>query len=363
MRPPDIKLIPVPFDDLPGWGLDDHRAAFAAFGRSARRLCDRAAAGTAPRTSDPLLAILRTALEIRNPSAEVARAFFERLFTPHEVVADEQATGLLTGYYEPVLEGSRVQTDEFTVPLLRRPADLVNLVDESERAAMAHGLTHARKTATGIEPYATRTEIEEGALASQALEIVWLRDPVEAFFLHIQGSGEIRCVDGTRMRLTYDGKNGHPYTSVGRVLIDAGLFPADEMSLDALKDWLRADPERGKTAMRSNASYIFFRELRPDEGDEPLGTMEIPLTPGRSLAVDTAYHEIGTPIYVVASELRLATGAGGLERLMIAQDVGSAIRGPERGDYFYGSGDEAGRLAGITKHAVRFTVLRPNAVS
>jgi membrane-bound lytic murein transglycosylase A len=304
-------------------------------------------------------AVCGVALQSSGPAA--ARAWFEHTFTPHRVEHSE-GQGLLTGYYEPVIDGAREPGGPFTVPILRRPPDLVNLVAESERGAKAHALTHARRVPDGnLETYATRTEIENGCLSGQGLELVFLADPVDAFFLHVQGSGRIRMPDGRLVRITYDGKNGHPYTSVGRYLIDAGLFPADQMSLDALKVWLRADPSRGREVMRQNASYVFFRELTGSQAEAPFGTMEIHLTTGRSLAVDTRFHAIGTPVFVTAPSLVHAGDSGGFHRLMVAQDVGSAIRGPERGDIYFGSGDEAGVLAGHTKHPGHFFVLLPRS--
>lgn len=316
-----------------------------------------------PESPEALLRVARIAVDGSGKVREAgdAREFFEMHFIPHRVVHAEPQ-GLLTGYYEPVIAGSRTRTGRFTVPVLRRPADLVNLVADSERGAKADALTHARRTATGTEPYATRAEIEEGALAGQGLELVWLEDPVDAFFLHVQGSGLIAFADGTTARITYDGKNGHPYTSVGRYLIDAGLFPADQMSLDALKDFLKADSARGIAAMRQNKSYIFFRELTGEAAASALGAMEIPLSDHRSLAVDTRYHDLGTPIYVVSPSLTHAGRPDGFYRLMVAQDVGSAIRGPERGDIYFGTGDEAGANAGCTKHPGNFFVLLPEAV-
>lgn len=356
----ETRYQPVAFSALPHWAADDHAAAFAAFLVSSRRLLQRALEGAAPATPQPLLDAARRALDLSEPSLsrDDARLFFERVFIPHRVLHGEPH-GLLTGYYEPVISGSRRRTGRYTVPVLRRPADLVNLVAESERGAKAEGLTHARQGAGGLEPYATREEIECGALGAQGLELVWLEDPVDAFFLHVQGSGMIALDDGTRVRITYDGKNGHPYTSVGRYLIDAGLFPADRMSLNALKDWLRADPARGLSAMRQNKSYVFFRELTGAQAGAALGAMEIPLSDHRSLAVDTRTHALGTPVYVVAPTLTHAGGSEGFFRLMVAQDVGSAIRGPERGDIYFGSGDEAGAKAGITKHPGNFFVLLP----
>ncbi len=360
-----VKLEPVAFASLAGWDNDDHLAALKAFMKSCARLHKAAAgavaAGKTPPPAD-LLAACREASGLGKPTRAAARAFFERRFQPHRVV-HSGPPGLLTGYYEPLLHGSRTATAKFKVPIYRRPPDLVNVVEESQRGAKASALTHVRLTAKGSEPYPTRAEIEQGALAGKGLELVWLEDPVDAFFLHVQGSGRIELPDGARIRITYDGKNGHPYTSVGRALIDAGLMTAQEMSLQSLGKWLKADAERGRQAMWRNPSFVFFRELSGEQADPAMGSLEIPLTPGRSLAVDTTWHALGMPVWVTSDELKHAAKAAsapaGFHRLMIAQDVGSAIRGPERGDIFFGSGAGAGRLAGITKHAGRLIVLVP----
>ena len=177
------------------------------------------------------------------------------------------------------------------------------------------------------------------------------------FFLQIQGSGRVKLTDGITIRVQYDGKNGHPYTSIGRYLIEQKLLAADKVSMAGLAKWLRADPERARMVMHQNASYVFFREMPPGS-EGPLGVLEIPLTPGRSLAVDTSVHTLGAPVYVSAPTLTHALKGKPYNRLMIAQDVGSAIRGPERGDLYFGSGDVAGRLAGITKHPGHLFVLR-----
>lgn len=360
MSADNVRFEPVDFDALPAWEADDALAAFSAFQVAARRLVERAASGERPASPPELLHAAHAALRLKSVvnTQAAARTFFEQSFRPHRVV-HAAAEGLLTGYYEPVIPGARTRSDRFCIPILRRPDDLINLVAESERGAKAESLTHARATRDGHEPYATRAEIEAGALAGRGLELVWLEDPVDAFFLHVQGSGVIAFADGTELRITYDGKNGHPYTSVGRYLIDAGLFPADQMSLDALKTWLRADPQRGRAAMHQNRSYVFFRALEGAAAQSALGAMEIPLTSGRSLAVDTRWHHLGTPIYVSSPTLTHAGHPGGFHRLMIAQDVGSAIRGPERGDIYFGTGDEAGVRAGITKHPGRYVVLLP----
>ena len=374
MPVPKVTLAPASFADLPGWKNDNHLAALKTFLLSCGKVMGAAKAESAGTSQTAALArACRAATTIKKPTREAARAFFEAQFVPHRLV-HRGGPGLLTGYYEPVLKGSRTAEGRFQTPVYRRPPDLMNVVAETERASMPDGLTHVRKTAKGVEPYPTRAEIEQGALKDKGLELLYLADPVDTFFMHIQGSGRIELTDGTTVRLNYDGKNGHPYTSIGRYLIKKGLLPANAMSLQALRKWLRADPARGQKVMWQNASFIFFRELKGpelrgpelkghlskgDDADGPMGALEVPLTPGRSLAVDTAYHTLGSPIYVSAPSLKHATKNGGFNRLMVAQDVGSAIKGPERGDIYFGSGAKAGRLAGITKNEGSFFVLLP----
>ncbi len=357
-----LDRVPVSFHSLPGWDEDDHGAAFRALLKSAAVL-----------TTDPpgvslspaLRRILQRALQHagRGLAGLDARSFFEHFFVPHRAVRHDTA-GLVTGYYEPILAGSRTRTEEFPIPLYRRPADLVNVIDDTLRGAAGVQLTHMRRTAGGtLEAFATRSEIEDGALAGQGLELVWLADPVDAFFVHVQGSALIRFQDGSSSRIAYDGKNGHPYTSIGRYLIETDEIAAEAMSLQRLGAYLRADAVRGRQVMHKNASFVFFRALQNEGGATPataaLGARSIPLTPGRSLAVDASFHEIGTPIFVSAPALTHGTGGRAFRRLMVAQDVGSAIRGPERGDIFFGSGARAGALAGRTKHACTFHVLLP----
>lgn len=359
---PSVRMEPVAFDAVPAWADDDHLAALKAFARSCARIHAAVRAGNksgATPTPPALLAACVDAAALLQAGATraKAKAFFEQHFTPHRVT-HAAGKGLLTGYYEPVIEGARAAGNGYATPIYRRPPDLINLVSEAERGAKAEQLTHARKTAAGWEPYATRREIESGALAGQGLELLYLKDPVDVFFMQVQGSGRIALADGGSLRVTYDGKNGHPYSSIGKYLIDNGILSADKMSLQALKAWLRKNPEQMREVLWQNKSYVFFRELAGGEAEGPLGVLEIPLTPGRSLAVDTAFHAIGSPVYVAADSLTHATGKEtGFHRLMIAQDVGSAIRGPERGDIYFGSGQKAGALAGITKHPGNFYVL------
>jgi len=361
MPTPKATLKPVTFADLSGWQDDDHLAAFKTFLKSCDRIIGgRGTASKGSKASRQALAnACLAAKALKSPTRAAARAFFETQFVPHRVV-HKTGKGLLTGYYEPVLKGSRKPEGRFKTPIYRRPPDLVNVVPETKRGAKAHRLTHMRKTAAGLVPYMTRSEIEQGALAGQGLELVYLADPVDAFFMHIQGSGRIDLTDGKSIRISYDGKNGHPYSSIGKYLVRTRQFPADKVSLQSLKKWLRADRARGRKVMWKNASFIFFRELKGPEAEGALGAMSVTLTSGRSLAVDTAYHTLGTPIFVFSTRLKHATKDGRFARLMIAQDVGSAIKGPERGDIYYGSGDKAGRLAGITSHPGNFIVLLPD---
>jgi peptidoglycan lytic transglycosylase A len=368
MKSNSLTYKPITFADLPEWGADDHLAAFETFRKSCERIQasaaarERPAAAGLPKSAPPHPALVSVCeASGRMPgkvTKDAARLFFEANFTPH-TITHKGPQGMLTGYYEPIMEGSRTAQGGFQTPIYKRPPDLINLVDEAQRGAVGSALTHARKTDKGVEPFATRAQIEQGALKDKGLELLYFADPVDVFFMQIQGSGRVKLTDGTVIRVHYDGKNGHPYSSIGRYLIEKGLLAADKVSMGALAKWLRADPERGKMVMWQNASYVFFREL-PNDARGPLGAQNAPLTPGRSLAVDPGHHALGTPIFVTAAKMTHVVKSGAFNRLMIAQDVGSAIKGPERGDIYFGSGDAAGKLAGVTKHAGKFILLLPN---
>lgn len=352
MAAPVFTRRTVGFDDLPHWAEDDHFAAFEALVSGAELVLRQ------PELPAGLAAVYRAALGARPLiiGAAAARSFFETRFVPHRIVHDRN-DGMLTGYYEPVLDGAEARGGRFQVPLYRRPADLENVVSEADRGAKsALGLTHVRRRVDGTsEPYATRQDIETGALDGQGLEFIWLDDPVEAFMLHVQGSGAIRLPDGRLSRVTYDGKNGHPYTSVGRVMIDQGLFTADELTLQTMTGWLKRHPKQARKLLWHNKSFVFFRPL---DGIAPVGVLGSPLATGRSMAVDTAFHSLGTPVYASSAGMTHVK-PGGFHTLMIAHDVGSAIKGPERGDVFFGTGPEALALAGITKHAANLFALLP----
>ncbi len=359
--PQPVTMTPATFADLPGWETDDHLAALKTFVKSCDRVIKGIPGANADATEAALADACRAAMALKSPTKASAKKFFESRFVPNRFV-HKDSCGLLTGYYEPVLEGSRTREGVFQTPVYRRPPDLQNVVAETQRAAKSDALTHVRKTDTGTTPYYTRAEIEQGALANKGLELLYLADPVEVFFMHIQGSGRVHLTDGTTTRINYDGKNGHPYSSIGRYLVERGLIDANKVSMQNLCKWLRADPDRGQKVMWQNASFIFFRELKGlDAEGGPMGALAVPLTPGRSLAVDPTYAPLGAPVYVSAPTLKPAGAkkGAGFNRLMVAQDVGSAIKGPERGDIYFGSGDKAGRIAGVTKHPGNFFVLVP----
>jgi membrane-bound lytic murein transglycosylase A len=223
-------------------------------------------------------------------------------------------------------------------------------------------LQAARRTAQGYEPYPDRQAIEGGALGERAKPIVYLREPGEAFIIHVQGSARIRLPDGSVMRVAYAGRNGQPYTSIGRLLVEAGEMSLDDMSLERLMGWLRDHPAEARALMWRNRSYIFFREateLAPEAG--PIGGAGVPLVPGRSLAVDRGLWSYGLPFWLEGEMPLPQGGVEPLRRLMIAQDTGSAIVGPARGDFFVGSGPKAGTIAGLLRHPVHFIVLRPKS--
>lgn len=339
-----IRLKPVSFAEIEGWAKDDHAAAFRALLRSCH--------------ADPELPYCAAAILLgEDVSGEAARIFFEDLYTPH-VIEGSTRPGLVTGYYEPEVNGSRERSGKFQVPVYGRPDDIVQAKPDLLRALYNNSSSVMRKNGEQLVPYYTRAEIETGALSGRGLELLYLDDPVELFFMQIQGSGRVRLPNGSWVRLGYAAKNGHRYTSIGKLLAERGERPPQGLTMEGLKSWLRADPARGRALMHENKSYVFFRELPEAEaGAGPVGAEGVPLTPGRSLAVDASYHALGTPIFVTAPGL--SAGGAPFRRLMIAQDVGSAIRGPERGDIFFGTGEAAGAIAGTTKEAARFYVLLP----
>jgi len=351
------------FADLDGWLEDDHAAALAAFLRSARRIVDAAPSDvTLGVSGSALQRVARIALSEPTLGPLEARRFFETHFEP--IAIEPTARAFLTGYYEPEVLGSSMRTDVFRFPLYTRPPDLVDVTDTNQPTDWDPAYMFARMTDAGLVPYFDRGEIEDGALAGRGLELVWLADPIDVFFIHVQGSASLRLPDQTRLRVAYAAKAGHPYTSIGKRLIEQGLATPETMTLDRLRAWLSENPKAGTALMRENRSYVFFRALNAGDLDPDLGAIAaagVQITPGRSIAVDHRLHAYGTPIWLDAG---LPLGASGemlaMRRLMIAQDTGSAIVGPARADLFIGLGPQAGAIAGRIRHQPqRFVMLKP----
>jgi membrane-bound lytic murein transglycosylase A len=350
-------MTPLSFGDLRGWTKDDQAAAFGAFRNGAGVLGDHPPKTRALGIDAAALAgILTRAGKLpAELSPDSARSFFETEFVPH-AVGD---TAFFTGYYEPEVRGSILPTTEFQVPLLRTPADLVE-IEPGTVAGLDMSFRFAGRTAGGFGEYADRGAIAAGALAGRGLELVYLHDPVDAFFIHIQGAARIRLGDGRLMRATYAAKTGHPYTPIGKVLIEMGALSPGEVTMATIRAWLAAHPADAAGLMARNRSYIFFREAAVDDAAlGPVAAANVPLTAGRSLAVDRLQHAFHSPVWI---ETTLPGGAA-CNRLMIAQDTGSAIVGPARGDIFFGSGDAAGAIAGSMRAGGRFIMFMPRGES
>lgn len=352
-----VRLEPLEFSDLPGWAGTDAVPALRAFRRSAPALL-AAPAGERPDSFGVSAARLRPAAERAASQGEgSARAFFERFFRPARIRLDEAAgrEGFLTGYYEPEIAASRERSRRFRVPLLAPPPDLARVRDDPR---FPEGF--ARRTASGgLEPYPDRAAIENGLLGGRGLEIAWLESAVDAFFVHVQGSARLRLPGGSAMRVGFAAKNGHRFTAIGRVLVARGELTLEEADMGGIRRWLAEVGEaRARALLHENRSFIFFRELPPGApGEGPVGAAGIPLTAMGSLAVDGRLHRYGTPFFVSAGPL--GPGEAPFAAPLVAQDTGSAIRGPARGDLFVGSGEEAGRVAGAVRHDAAFHVLLP----
>lgn len=332
-----VHMAPISFNEIPGWADDRQGEALVAFKRSCPKLTSSADSrivtdgGEKTITAAEWKTICDAASGIKVGDTRAARHFFEENFRPLIV----QAPGKFTGYFEPELRGSRVPSRIFTVPVYRRPPDL------------------------GDRQYYTRAEIEQGALKGKGLEIAWVQDPVALFEVQVQGSGRIHLAEGGVLSIGFDGSNNRPYTAIGGVLADMGVMPKDEAHWPAIRDWLKRHPQQGREVMRKNERYIFFKDTRTSAA---AGSQGVALTAQRSLAVDPAFTPYGTPIWI-DTQRPVAGRAGSLEiyrRLLIAQDSGAAIKGPARGDIFFGSGSLAADWAGRMVGGGQAIVLVPN---
>ncbi len=333
-----VAMAPISFNEIAGWTDDKHAEALFAF----RRSCPKLTAGRETKiatdggfktiTPGEWKRICDHAAAVKAGDDRAARSFFEENFRPLVV----RVPGKFTGYFEPEMRGSKVPSRLFTVPVYRRPPDLTD------------------------KPFYTRAEIEQGALKGKGLEIAYVQDPVALFEVQVQGSGRIALAEGGVMNLGFDGSNNRPYTTVGNVLIEMGVFKSkEEATWPAIRDWMKRNPQQARDVMRRNERYIFFKDTRTGGA---IGAEGVQITAQRSLAVDTAFTPYGTPIWIdtVRPVLRKPGATDPYRRLMIAQDAGAAIQGPARGDVFYGAGAQAAEWAGRMNSDGRAIVLVPN---
>jgi membrane-bound lytic murein transglycosylase A len=361
------------FSDLSGWRDDDLTPAFAAFVQTARyhlyqkpypqRIFEIDDAGFLAACSKAIVLD-----QTQNVTRDQMRQFFESYFTPQKVEAD----GFITGYYEPVIDVSLIKNDLYQYPFYKKPNDLIKIDDPSNPPdGVQKGYAFAKKTSDLWSQYPNRKQIEQGCLKGQGLEIAYAASKADVYFTHIQGSAKLRTPDGTSMRITYAAKSGHPYSSIGKILIEQGEISKDDMSMQSIRDWMVHNPSKIDALLWQNQSYIFFEELIDQDPElGPKGAAKTQLINGRSLAIDRHIYPFGIPIFIT-SELDIDnTGnvvtksqSQPFSRLMIAQDTGSAITGSARGDIFVGSGKTCGDIAGQIQHKAQFFVLKSNSVT
>ena len=364
--PERLELTEVGYDDLPGWSADAHDEAAGTLARSCARFLpqpdDRAVGPDGLGGTIAEWRALCVALEaVPAGDGDAARRFFEAWFVPFRTGDGRGGEeGLFTGYYEPLLNGARRRGGAYTVPIYARPDDLVvvnlgKFHDDLQGRSIVGRITKGTLT-----PYDDRGRIDGGSLDGRVRALAWVDNPVEAFFLHIQGSGRIRLPDGKIMRVGYAARNGHAYVSIGRILVERGVMEMHQASMQSIKSWVAANPEKGAALLAENPSYIFFREI---EGEGPIGSQGAPLTAGRSVAVDRRHIPLGVPLWldITAPAVERDGPDVTMRRLVIAQDTGGAIKGPLRGDFFWGFGAEATSRAGRMKHRGRIYVLLPRA--
>lgn len=351
-EPPKAKTLEaVSWSEVSGWMDDDPGAAWEPFLRS----CTRLKVQAAWRES--------CALAQQLPAGGLARGFFETHFLPYRVAnADGSVQGLVTGYYEPLLRGSRRKEGPYRYPLYAAPEDLL-IVDLAEiNPELKHLRLRGRLEGRRVVPYYPRAEIERGLPALAGRELLWVDDAVDLFFLQIQGSGRVRLPTGELVRVGYADQNGQPYKSIGRYLVEQGELKLEQASMQGIKTWGAANPAKLDALLNHNPSYVFFRELPKDERGQdadaggPVGAMGVALTPERSIAVDPRHIPLGAPVFLATT---WPNSTQPLTRVVLAQDTGGAIRGAVRADYFWGFGEAAGQQAGRMRQSARMWVLLP----
>jgi len=364
----DVRLTLAGFGDLPGWSEGDMRAALSAFRRSCASFeaMDPEALLGGENYSGKVREWLPVCQTARRAGASktAARIFFEENFRPFAISDAEGREGLFTGYYEPVLRGSRTRSAEYPTPLYGRPGDLV-IVDLGRfRPGLAGDRLAGRVEDGQLLPYPSRGDIVRGVLEGRATPLLFVDSGIDAFFLHIQGSGRVELAEGGTVRVGYEAQNGHPYVAIGRVLIDAGEITKDGVSMQSIRTWLQDHPDRAEEVMDTNPSYVFFREMElGDPALGPVGAQGVGLTDEASLAVDRRFHAFGMPMWLDGFAPQAGEGDRKFQRLLIAQDTGGAIRGVVRGDVFWGHGAGPADIAGRMQHRGELYVLLPKAVA
>ena len=338
----------VEFDQLSGWQSDTVEAVWSAFRASCQAL----------RFQAPWRSACAEGAKLNRPDSATVRRYFEAQFRAYRVATPDGATqGLATGYYEPLLRGSRTRRAPYLSPIYAPPDDLLIIDLSAVNPDLKNRRLRGRLEGRRVVPYWSRADIDRGIASVAGKELLWVDDPIEAFFLEIQGSGRVQLDSGETVRLNYMDQNGHPYQSIGRWLIDRGELKSNEASMQGIIAWARANPGRVSELLNQNPSYVFFRELPAgDPSAGPIGALGVPLTPERSIAVDPAFVPLGAPVFVATTFPNTDTP---LERLVMAQDTGGAIRGPVRADYFWGFGADAGAQAGRMRQNLRMWVLLP----
>jgi membrane-bound lytic murein transglycosylase A len=359
----DFTLHPISFDELKGWKDDDPSSLFEVM-----EACRRQISGVKPyRTgslglnAEDLLSLLEKARDAGVSNAMQARRFFEQNCRPFLIRKSDGMPGFVTAFYEPEIAVSAKPDDVYRFPFYRRPDDLIDLDDTNRPAGLDPYYAFGLLSKGSISAYPDRRAIDQGILSGRGLEIAWAKSKVDVFFVHVQGAARLRYPDGTMGRITYAAKAGHPFSAIGKLLIDRGEIDRSQISMQAIRAWLAAHPDQVDEVLWHNRSYIFFREAEPAAATSgPIAAAKVPLLAGRSLAVDRLIHTFGFPFFIHSESLTHLDGGRGFARLMLALDTGSAIVGPARGDIFTGSGDDAGEQAGTVRNDADFAILIPN---
>ena len=362
----DYRLVPARFSALAGWEEDDPTPLMAAMRRCRDhiRTVKPYKTGSLGITAGELLTLLDAAEEEKPEGAAAVRAFFETHCVPFRIEKADGSPGFVTAFYEPEVAVKAEPDADYRFAFYRRPEDLVDIDDANRPAGFPEGYVFGLQKDGRIVEHPDRGDIGRGYLAGRGLEIAYARSKVDVFFAHIQGAARLVYPDGSMKRITYAAKSGHPFSPIGKLLIDRGAIDAATVSMASIRDWLARHEDQVDEVLWHNRSFIFFKEATVDDPSlGPIAAAKVPLVAGRSLAVDRTIHTFGLPFFIASDSLTHMDGGKPFRRLMLALDTGTAIVGPARGDIFTGSGDAAGALAGHVRNAATFHILVPRAAA